>query len=598
MEAEKVTELIKKIFEDEIPSKFPSKTEQLTVIDAFAQFAQNPTSMSAGYGIEENYRFIKENLSKRYNLDENKLKIIENFLRNSIEDMRKVDYDVYLWRDVVKSHIKGNYAEIFLEWFTSLYERLNDKDKHRFLFLLYSANKASHYSFRDFLAWYNCFFDESEGTTEFELKELLIKFGLGNILYYRSKKGNVEYMFVPFILLDKLHEEFKDKIPTSEENVRDYFNKLQIADVKLLELCLKKEIPILETRIGKITQSSPLIVSTSRSFSAISPFAVDELRELVKSRKMDLTKDWKETLQSLLNSFVEEVFPLAELKVIFELEGSYCWELRYTESPDDEPISVGILLSPYIFRVSQYSTILDEMRNSLSTHLNIVLLIKETLPAIAESFKYEHRRTLIFLLIDNMEKKFYVMEKGELTDERKEHLIDSFLSRFLQSAEKKIQISRTWPMELKDYLENLKYYKKFPKLVEIRNRIPRIELALRKCLRERLERVFGDEWKEVLKKRMSKDVEKFERVIGRRLDKEDVKDFLDGATLGELVKIFREFYKELALEKNDLVHFDTLTQYRKIFEHPIKELESDIDEKTYRKIKLSMEYINQVLCSN
>jgi len=46
-----------------IETKFDEK-ERLAVVDVFLQFSQNPTSMSTGYGIEENYNFIGENLRK------------------------------------------------------------------------------------------------------------------------------------------------------------------------------------------------------------------------------------------------------------------------------------------------------------------------------------------------------------------------------------------------------------------------------------------------------------------------------------------------------------------------------------------------------
>ena len=38
------------------------------MLDAFVQWASNPTSMSAGYGIEANYPYIAENLRKRFGL--------------------------------------------------------------------------------------------------------------------------------------------------------------------------------------------------------------------------------------------------------------------------------------------------------------------------------------------------------------------------------------------------------------------------------------------------------------------------------------------------------------------------------------------------
>ena len=73
--------LLREIFEKELPSKFAIDLEKLAVLDAFVQFAQNPTSMTAGYGIEENYPLIKRNLSERYSLGKITLETIISFMK-------------------------------------------------------------------------------------------------------------------------------------------------------------------------------------------------------------------------------------------------------------------------------------------------------------------------------------------------------------------------------------------------------------------------------------------------------------------------------------------------------------------------------------
>ena len=59
------------------------------------------------------------------------------------------------------------------------------------------------------------------------------------------------------------------------------------------------------------------------------------------------------------------------------------------------------------------------------------------------------------------------------------------------------------------------------------------------------------------------------------------------------MKIIKVFSKELNVDKYDLEHLDFITQHRKILEHPIKDLDSDIDEKTYKKLKLTLNYIEE-----
>lgn len=88
-------------------------------------------------------------------------------------------------------------------------------------------------------------------------------------------------------------------------------------------------------------------------------------------------------------------------------------------------------------------------------------------------------------------------------------------------------------------------------------------------------------------------------VFWGRLDKDEAVDFLDGATLGQLIQILREFSHIFGIDKSGIAHLETITQYRKILEHPLDELKDkvrDIDEKTYTVLKLALEYIERVVC--
>ena len=584
--------LIREIFET-ISTKFSKKIERLAAIDAFLQFAQNPTSMSAGYGIEENYPLIERNLSERYGLGKIELEAIISFLKDSVRRMTEVTYDVYFWREVIKDYIRSKHLADFIEWYTSMYESLSEEERDRFLFLLYALSKTSNLG--DIRRWHACFFDKEERMTDDEIRSILIRLGLGNTLYYQSSRGYVQYQFVPSLFLDDLREKFKDKIPVGKRQVEEFFSKLNLGDLRLLELCIKGSIPVLENRVGRVTRTSRLIVEASRSYFAISPFTFDKLKELIREQKLSLTRQWKKVFDEALNSFEKENYPYAEIKAVFEEEGAYCWEIRYVESPDKEPINICVLLAPYIFKITPYSTILDETRRHLSSRLNLIFLIRETLPSIADTFRYVNEKNLIFILNEEG-KKFHVIERSSELHENEELLVNEFLSRFLPVIEKKVGISRTWPSHLKDYLENLKYLNRFPRLVSLRNSIPGIELKLREHIRGKLEKVFGQRWVEEVRKRLPKDVEKLKKIVEKRPDREEVKDFLDGATLGELIKILRIFSKELNVDKSGLEHLNLITQYRKLFEHPIKDRESDIDEETYNKLRIALEYVREVIC--
>jgi len=129
--------------------------------------------------------------------------------------------------------------------------------------------------------------------------------------------------------------------------------------------------------------------------------------------------------------------------------------------------------------------------------------------------------------------------------------------------------------------------------VALRNKIPEIERKFRDVLRKNLEENLGKEWKEILRQRKTNKVKQFEKVIDGRLDKSKAKDFLD-ATLGDLIDISNEFTQLMKEDKLGKEMFNVLLQHRKILEHPIEKLENYIDEKTFDKIRLCIEYLEKM----
>lgn len=584
--------LLQEIF-DHIPKKFASNTERLAVFDAFIQLAQNPTSMSAGFGIEESYPYIERNLSERYGLSKVYTNAVISFLKDSVRRMKEINYNFDFWKKAVADYIVRRYSTEFIDWYLSIYKKFSGDKRVEFLFLLYSlliVDKVEVVS-----RWYSCFFDKGEKLKEDDIKSLLIKFGLGNILYYRTTRGYTDKVFVKTLFLKELGERFRDKIPVKEDQIEEFFKQLSLADLKILDMCSKEEAPILENRVGKISVSARLIVEASRSYFAISPFAIEPLRDLIKQRKEELTSAWKKKFDQFLNDFVADAYPFADFRIIFEIEGAYCWKIEYTDNPEKEPIIVGMLLAPYIFKLSPYTTVLDEMRSKLGSQLNLIFFICETLPAVVDNLRYVNQKNLIFIF-NEREKKFYVVEKSGKLSEDEELIVNSFLSKFLVIGEKYIQIGKTWPNYLENYLNTLKYFDKFPNLVSLRLRIPMIELKLRKSLRKRFEEIYGELWKEKIKEELPKLISKLERIIKSRPDKENVKDFLDGATLGELINIIEKFYKELKIDKSGISLLNLINYHRKILTHPIKDVKEDIDEKTFNRLKIALDYIEKVIC--
>ena len=566
-----------------IPLYCQNDLEKLILLDAFVQFCQNPTSKSAGYAIEENYPMISTNLKKRYDIDTLNVERLLDFLKQHVAKMYEISYDFYSWRQQLSDYILRKESSIFYNWYKKLYRQLNELDKAKFLFLLKALHREKNVE--NLRRWYTPFFDKEEKLSTAELTDIMIRFGLGNSLYYLSSHGYGKVEFIPSLFLVNLNKEFEKESPITEETVSKFLEQLTISNLRLLEKCAKQMYPVLNASEGLITQTSKYIVESSKSFTAISPFALDKIREFIIHKKVQLASKWIEKLKDAINSFSRKRYPFIESKAIFEIEGSFFVELMYTASPDQKPVRIGILLSPYLFPTPPYSTIIDEMRRYGLYPLEMIIFLKETLPTILETFRESYSRKTLILLLDEREESFYIFERGASPPDEAQ-LIDSFLSSFLPYFEQYFPISKTWPSELKAYLENLRYQGKFPRVVALRNKIPEIERKFRDVLRKNLEENLGKEWKEILRQRKTNKVKQFEKVIDGRLDKSKAKDFLDGATLGDLIDISNEFTQLMKEDKLGKEMFNVLLQHRKILEHPIEKLENNIDEETFDKIRL------------
>lgn len=100
----KEREVLQDVLGTERLTKFTDAIEKLAIIDAFIQFSENPTLATAGYGVEQNYPLICQNLSKRYAFGRTQAETIVTFVRDCFEKMRQVNYDVYFWIAMTKTY--------------------------------------------------------------------------------------------------------------------------------------------------------------------------------------------------------------------------------------------------------------------------------------------------------------------------------------------------------------------------------------------------------------------------------------------------------------------------------------------------------------
>ncbi len=160
--------------------------DDIVALDAIYQWAMNPTSMSAGYGIKENYEFISENLRLKYNLDENLIQQTIAEIKSQIDVILNKENDVYKIQNLIFEEIDEQKLKL------DAIKRLKSAPTNviNFIYMLTKMSeiptRLTSYNLEELNARYNVMFSDS-----FPNIKQLIVFGICNSLYYRSAKGEI-----------------------------------------------------------------------------------------------------------------------------------------------------------------------------------------------------------------------------------------------------------------------------------------------------------------------------------------------------------------------------------------------------------------------
>jgi hypothetical protein len=521
---------IERLIEKEIPQKFK---DPITVLDALLQFSQNPTSASAGYGVEENYPYIENNLRKRYELSREELIKITNFLKRVFKKMEKINFDIYYWRDLIKDTISERKKNLFVDWYISKFQKLKEEDQKKFIFLLLSLEKERC------LDKFHCFFDKEETVNQETLNDIVVGWGLGNVLFYRSSGGYERFELVLSPFLPHLREKLRENFYVDKKDIEAFFSNLNVDDIRLIEKCIIQG-GILESKEGKCLQEKRFLIESSRSFWAIWPPAINEFKELITSKKRDETKELVKAINSILSSFAKDNFPLVSVRPTLELDGAYAWHLDFVSQPTKPPVSVDILVAPWLFPVSVYRDILDEFWSRISLpHIVFLFFAHENFPTLSTKFSKLSGLTKWYSFIQMPGNEFYPIEFGSIREEMKD-AINDFLAAFLPYLFRDLRISTQWKSITAEKMQLYLLLKENPKVLELIIEGLDTQPIVTDFLRDGLRRKFGgstEKWKEeIIQRRIFGEniVKKWEDRAKNRLY---AKDFLDGATFGEIIGI-------------------------------------------------------------
>lgn len=182
--------------EDIIKGLIKKYSKDIIMLDGLLQWALNPTSMSAGYGIEENYPYIEKNLRITYELTSTESEKVIKSLKKDCNEFIKVMKNENLY-DMQKLIIK----EISQPQNIKLFEKFLFKRKKRasemaLRFLhIYKNSPIKDFFFLN--VQYNAIYGD-------ELKnEELIRLGILKILYWissgKTRNREEQPKFIPFL---------------------------------------------------------------------------------------------------------------------------------------------------------------------------------------------------------------------------------------------------------------------------------------------------------------------------------------------------------------------------------------------------------------
>lgn len=304
------------------------------MLDAFTQWASNPTSMSAGYGIEENCPYIAGNLRRRFGLSSEEASSYIQRLKGDCNRILEATNDVYEIQRETLRQIQGDVGE---QWRKGIARRLQEPPNEikRAVTLLVALSQQGHNISswegfeREFMAYYIAAYGSL--ISPIWLRDAFINIGLLNKLCWipskRSWERNDSYVFAPLSSLAAIGSmpEIAPH-PEGEAYIKGLFQRYEFEQVRTLHEV--SEAGGFRTYYGEEPPSLlnvPGIAARYEDRIAISPFILDELRESLRAEMRRGLGGVFTKVDGALVSLRNELWPKCELKYVQMEEDKTLW---------------------------------------------------------------------------------------------------------------------------------------------------------------------------------------------------------------------------------------------------------------------------------
>lgn len=373
-----------------VPQVLGKHLDNALILDAWIQWASNPTSSSAGYGLEENYSFIRSNLMERYLISAEYAEQHIQKLKNEASSLTAIGYEIYdlrkgileearssgIWTKIMKEKLeqsssdakKAVYLLLYLK--SQGYFRSNpDSDCESHSFEMDSWVQFLTYFRTFYLAAYGGAFSKSIDTE-------LFKVGLWNKLWYKPSRspGKIEVIMVPLPTLEELN--FNEADMTQKADVKQQLIEQLFRDCRFEQLTFIDEVTKAPFGLRRFKQEVPSVegivaISGKDGYEvAISPFLLEQARDVLNSHKQEMIHDFGEKIEKALAQLCEEKWPECERTCKAKGQQSL-WRI---DSASYSPLYV--YLTPWLTEADVNTLFSDKDLNA------IFIILTQSIPAI------------------------------------------------------------------------------------------------------------------------------------------------------------------------------------------------------------------------
>lgn len=343
--------------------------ENEMMLDVFLQWATNPTSMSAGYGLEENYPYIRKNLLNRYGISSTDAESHVNDVREIWNSLKNEARDIYAVRDAIRKALLGDEPGKTLR--LGVLRRLSrvseETRKALMLFNLLERVRSSvsandftepDEEYRNYQSKFQAYYKALYGDVAPVLKvaQELIWSGAYNELYWvpspgaKSSAGPTRVQgFVPSVAeLEALGPKLTPK-PDVPLLLESYWEKGDFESLRFIDI-------VSHSSGGVVTTDDPLPVGVKNLLGfigshgktiALSPVICAETKqyiELIKDQKMEAAR---QALENALVALERQMRPDASVGVLWTGQGETAWKFSTSSPP------LYVYLAPWLTTSSQ-----------------------------------------------------------------------------------------------------------------------------------------------------------------------------------------------------------------------------------------------------